>query len=47
LLRLLPAGATVAGWDSHPLENSAFPRRTGIQASLNATGKAQYPPPVA
>src|ERR1700686_1785247 len=28
LLRLLPAGA-VAGWDLHPLENAAFPRRTG------------------
>ena len=28
LLRLLPAGATVAGWDSHPLNDSAFARRT-------------------
>jgi len=28
LLRLLPAGATVAGRDSHPLEDSAFARRT-------------------
>ena len=28
LLRLLPAGAKVAGRDSHPLENSAFSRRT-------------------
>ena len=28
LLRLLPAGATVAGQDSHPLEDSAFARRT-------------------
>src|SRR6266481_5617122 len=27
LLRLLPAGA-VAGWDLHPLESAAFPRRT-------------------
>ena len=27
-LRLLPAGATVAGRDSHPLGYSAFPRRT-------------------
>jgi len=26
--RLLPAGATVAGRDSHPLGNGAFPRRT-------------------
>ena len=24
----LPAGATVAGWDSHPLGKRAFPRRT-------------------
>jgi len=28
LLRLLPAGATVAGWDSDPLRISAFARRT-------------------
>lgn len=28
LLRLLPAGATVAGWDLHPLEDRAFARRT-------------------
>jgi hypothetical protein len=28
LLRLLPAGA-IAGWDLHPLESAAFPRRTG------------------
>ena len=27
-LRLLPAGATVAGRDSHPLRDGAFPRRT-------------------
>ena len=27
-LRLLPAGATVAGRDSHPLRNGAFSRRT-------------------
>ena len=27
-LRLLPAGATVAGRDSHPLREGAFPRRT-------------------
>ena len=32
-LRLLPAGATVAGRDSHPLGHSAFPRRT-IKARL-------------
>jgi hypothetical protein len=28
LLRLLPAGTIVAGWDSHPLEDRAFARRT-------------------
>ena len=28
LLRLLPAGAKVAGWDSHPLKDRAFARRT-------------------
>ncbi|MFH0994233.1 MAG: hypothetical protein V1844_01870, partial [Pseudomonadota bacterium] len=28
LLQLLPAGAKVAGRDSHPLKNSAFARRT-------------------
>ena len=28
-LRLLPAGATVAGRDSHPLRNGALSRRTG------------------
>jgi hypothetical protein len=27
-LRLLPAGTTVAGWDSHPLKIGAFARRT-------------------
>ena len=27
-LRLLPAGATVAGWDLHPLKNDTFARRT-------------------
>jgi hypothetical protein len=25
---LLPAGAIVAGWASHPLESAAFSRRT-------------------
>jgi hypothetical protein len=29
LLRLLPAGAIIAGWDLHPLEGRAFARRTG------------------
>ena len=33
-LWLLPAGATVAGWDSHPQGTRAFPRRT--QESLYA-----------
>src|SRR5437016_9151667 len=28
LLRLLPAGAKVAGWGSHPLKDRAFARRT-------------------
>jgi hypothetical protein len=28
LLRLLPAGATLAGRDLHPLKNRAFPRHT-------------------
>ena len=28
LLRLLPAGATFAGWDSHPLKMCTLPRRT-------------------
>src|SRR5580693_66335 len=28
LLRLLPAGATLAGRDLHPLKNCAFPRHT-------------------
>jgi hypothetical protein len=30
LLRLLPAGAIVAGWGSHPLKDRAFARRTRI-----------------
>ena len=32
-LRLLPAGATVAGRDSHPLKNGTFPRRTGLSCA--------------
>ena len=32
LLRLLPAGATFAGWDSHPLKMCALPRRTANRA---------------
>ena len=31
LLQLLPAGAKVAGRDSHPLEDSAFARRTRMK----------------
>ena len=31
-LRLLPAGATVAGRDSHPLRDGAFPRHTVSRA---------------
>ena len=34
-LRLLPAGATVAGRGSHPLGNGAFPRRTLISVLEN------------
>jgi hypothetical protein len=30
LLRLLPAGATVAGWGSHPLKDRAFAQRTKL-----------------
>ena len=30
--QLLPAGTTVAGWDSHPLRERAFARRTEICA---------------
>jgi hypothetical protein len=33
---LLPAGA-VAGWDLHPLESAAFPRRTPDSDILNGT----------
>ena len=36
-LRLLPAGATVAGRDSHPLRNGAFSRRTR-KTTLSARG---------
>jgi hypothetical protein len=34
LLQLLPAGTKVTGRDSHPLKNSALPRRT-IKVSIN------------
>src|ERR1700680_460739 len=33
LLRLLPAGATLAGRDLHPLKNRAFPRHTLMSRS--------------
>ena len=36
-LRLLPAGATVAGRDSHPLRDGAFPRHT-VSYSLGMRG---------
>ena len=41
LLRLLPAGA-VAGWDLHPLESAAFPRRTP-KAVIGALGRNLLP----
>ena len=37
-LRLLPAGATVAGRDSHPLGHSAFPRRTQVAGYPTRSG---------
>ena len=48
-LRLLPAGATVAGRDSHPLGNGAFSRRTKVaeghphHPSNNLSGFSQSP----
>ena len=39
-LRLLPAGATVAGRGSHPLGHSAFPRRTSKPGLFDYTGYA-------
>ena len=41
-LRLLPAGATVAGRDSHPLGNGAFARRT--EKCGNAAGVSPRTP---
>jgi len=38
LLQLLPAGATGAGWVSHPLGDVAFPRRTLRQKIRDQTG---------
>jgi len=42
LLQLLPAGAIIAGWGSHPLEDRAFARRT---VSLNSSLKKVLPSP--
>ena len=36
--RLLPAGTTVAGWDSHPLRDGAFSRRTEISGLVVLMG---------
>src|SRR5436309_10151859 len=36
LFRLLPAGAKVAGWDSHPTESCAFPSRLTISTGAAA-----------
>ena len=41
-LRLLPAGTTVAGRDSHPLKNGAFPRRTRND-TLSVEGPSFHP----
>jgi hypothetical protein len=38
LLSLLPAGVTVAGWDSHPLGNRAFARHTEISRLEESVG---------
>ena len=42
-LRLLPAGATVAGRDSHPLRNGAFARRTtNLTCTLQSRSGASH-----
>ncbi len=41
LLQLLPAGAKVAGWDSHPLKDRALARRTPTVA-LTGRRRAQH-----
>jgi hypothetical protein len=38
-LRLLPAGAKVAGWDSHPLKSATFSRRTRGHAEYHMTNR--------
>jgi hypothetical protein len=45
LLRLLPAGATVAGWDLHPLKDRAFARRTE-NGVVGSKGKGQLRSPL-
>ena len=45
-LRLLPAGATVAGRDSHPLGNDALSRRTGyFEVACAVTSLEDWPVP--
>ena len=44
-LRLLPAGAIVAGWESHPRRERAFARRTeisGLGAPLTLAGQPRW-----
>ena len=41
-LRLLPAGATLAGRDSHPLRDGAFPRRTGRVEDWRASFRVRW-----
>ena len=41
-LRLLPAGATVAGRDSHPLREGAFPRRTQSAVLTGDQGEQRF-----
>ena len=45
-LRLLPAGATVAGRDSHPLRDGAFPRHT-VSTALGRYGNGRDRGPAA
>ena len=39
--RLLPAGTTLAGWDSHPLRLCTFARRTSLPQATRAGAPAQ------
>ena len=43
LLRLLPAGATIAGWGSQPLEDRAFARRTESLNSCRSPARSARP----